>query len=121
MLARKIIQRGIFPNLNKRFLCIKKDADTLDLYGKIVSCSSAAGVFIGINMGSYNGYMLNRHKTYGECALETTSSGFIGAGFGLVAGWWLGLMAPITLPICCICIPISAGSVLIKYFDKNAK
>jgi hypothetical protein len=74
------------------------------------------GGTIGASYGSYRGYMLNRHKSYNNCAIETTIYCFIGTGVGV----WAVFMSPILIPILCVCVPVAGGAMIAKYFDKNA-
>jgi predicted aminopeptidase len=75
------------------------------------------GGTIGASYGSYRGYILNRHKSYNNCAIETTLSCFIGTGVGV----WAVFVSPILIPMLCVCVPVAGGAMIAKYFDKNAE
>ena len=92
-----------------------------DYMMKIVMGAACTGGTIGAGYGSYNGYLLNRHKSYTNCAIETTLSCFIGAAVGIGGGVTLCYISPIVFPLICLGMPVAGGAVMVKYFDENSK
>ena len=90
-----------------------------ELYGVVIMFCAGGGGLVGTSAGIYTGYISNRHKSYHDCATQTVSSAlFCGAG-GVLAGFWLGLISPIVIPVACIIIPIASGTVIVKYIEEN--
>ena len=98
-----------------------KNNNNQDSVMKIVMWCVGIGGTIGAGYGSYNGYMLHRHKSYTNCAIETTIYCFIGGAVGIGSAVTLCYISPIVTPIVCLGMPVAGGAVMVKYFDENAK
>ena len=83
--------------------------------------SGGCGATVGAGYGIYTGYLCSRYDSYYNCAIQTTCSSVFGAFGGAYAGIFLGWMSPILAPVCCVCVPVAGGAMIVKYFDKDAK
>ena len=79
------------------------------------------GGIAGGGKSVHDSYIYYRHRSYSECASQTTMYGLFGIVFGAGVGVWVHTLAPILIPVSCVALPIAGGTVIVKYFDKNIK
>jgi hypothetical protein len=126
MLTRRIVQTSVVSKCTKKLIHSitpppHNNGNDHDYMTKVVMGAACTGGTIGAGYGSYNGYLLNRHKSYTNCAIETTLSCFIGAAVGIGGGVTLCYISPIVFPLICLGMPVAGGAVMVKYFDENFK
>lgn len=129
MLARRIVQRNrVLPHLySKRWMSSSNTPNKLppteEVHAEVMTAlmwGGCVGGVIGGSYGSYHGYMLHRDKSYYDCVVQTTLECFIGTSVGVWAGCLSVCVAPVVVPILCMCVPVAGGAILVKYFDKHA-
>ena len=127
MLVRRIVQRKWLQPCVRSKRWSSGTPSTEVQPSEAVIAGGCVGGIIGASYGSYQGYMLHRHKSYYDCVVQTTSSCMVGTGTGIFLGCYsvfIGsvviFLSPILVPILGICVPVAGGTVLVKYFDKHA-
>ena len=122
MLASKWMR--FVPKVSARTIHKKLSCNRMtdyELFESVIVLSTGGGAIMGSGYGIYNGYLSHRQASYPECAFQTTLYGVVCTGYGACVGALFGWLAPVLITICCVCVPVAGGAVIVKYFDKNAK